>query len=73
MAKKAANEVPAAMRSNSEVIREILESGILKPAEIETVAKEKYNLSIKKPSINQVKMQWKRAKGGSISGGGKVA
>lgn len=70
MVKKAAETESTAQKSNSAVIREILDSGILKPADIETLAKEKYKLSIPKTSINQIKMAWKKAQGGASTGGG---
>lgn len=63
-----ATATPQKEMSASAIVREILDSGIVKPAEIETIAKEKYHVAISKPSINQAKMQWKK-KGGTA---GKV-
>lgn len=68
MAKKAALKAgtpapataPEDGRSNSELVREILDSGILKPAEIARVALERYQKVVSKPLINQVKMGWKK-------------
>lgn len=69
MAKKATASkttgLPAGLKSNSEVIREILGKGVLMPAEIQAAAREEYKLSVGKPLINQVKMAWKKANKGS--------
>ena len=59
MAKKA---TPAG-KTNSQVVRDILDSGVLKPSEIVQVAKDKYQTTVSKPLINQVKMAWKKKSG----------
>lgn len=72
MAKKAASS-EAPQLNKSQVIKAILDSGIEKPAEILTVAKEQYGQDIAKPFINTVKSGWKKAKGGSVNNGKKVS
>jgi hypothetical protein len=76
MAKKSSTassgELPEGMKSNSAVVREILDAGVTKPAEIESLAKQKYRLVISKPLINQVKMAWKKKQGAGAADGAGV-
>jgi hypothetical protein len=57
--------IPTAPRSNSAVVREILDSGVTKPAEIVRIALEKYQLKISPGLINAAKMAWRKKQGGA--------
>lgn len=58
---------PAAPRSNSAVVREILNSGVEKPSEIARIALEKYELNISAGLINAAKMAWKKKSGAAAA------
>ena len=57
--------LPPGMNSHSDVIREILETGVEKPLEIEKIAADKYKVTTNRGLINQVKSAWKRKKDGT--------
>lgn len=66
MAKKAASvEVPASLKSNSEIVREILAEGITKPADIVQAAHDKHGVTVNKGLVNAVKSVWNKKQGGS--------
>ena len=66
MAKKAASaEVPASLKSNSEVVRELLAEGITKPADIVQAALDKHGVTVNKGLVNAVKSVWNKKQGGS--------
>ena len=66
MAKKAASaEVPASLKSNSEIVREILAEGITKPALIVQAALDKHGVTVNKGLVNSVKSVWSKTQGGS--------
>lgn len=58
---------PAAPRSNSAIVREILNSGVTKPAEIIQIALEKYEMNISPGLVNQVKMAIKKKQGSAVT------
>lgn len=52
----------AESRTQKDMVTELLESGILSPTEIVSAAKEKFGAEIPKANVNQIKVQWKKAK-----------
>ena len=66
MAKKAASaEVPASLKSNSEIVRGLLAEGITKPADIVQAALDKHGVTVNKGLVNAVKSVWSKKQGGS--------
>lgn len=66
MAKKAASAaVPASLKSNSEIVRELLAGGITKPADIVQAALDKHGVTVNKGLVNAVKSVWSKKQGGS--------
>lgn len=53
---------PKQLRSQKELVTEILNSGIEKPALIIAEAKKKFGVDIAAPNVNQIKMKWKKTR-----------
>lgn len=60
---KAATSIPPAMRSQKELVEEILNDGIESPSEIVDEVKTRFGVEVAKGNVNQIKVKWKKNKG----------